>query len=383
MGRSINEKLVEDNIYEFKKTLSELKFENFDESLSEIIHKNYRVPFFKKIFKDEKNINNKLLFYKLEKEVKINIEDSFFKNLTLSLSEKKHMVLKDCLKKSVSPDFNSLLEVQFLLKSILNWHLNIERLNNLLIKLNFYSCDITEKMKKKCIKFTKNKKKAHFTFKNYLSIFFLKTLTLLVNNLSFPGFSKGKIIQFALIIITAFGGSDIMTILKMLKTYHLYIPLFLTTLNIFKGFFVKKISHLIDAEELKIYSKITAEKMEEYNAFQKKIINRLENELDFFIAFKKQGNDLKVQDSKIIILRILENYLLQKSYKIEDYTNIFEKNFIKVEEKDGIIYIDKIENENDDIIFLNDNYNKNSKTQEIVANEEDGIITIDFKEKKK
>lgn len=381
MGKSINEKLVEEKIYEFKKALSLLKLEKFDKPLCEIIHKDYRLPFYKKIFIDEKNINNKLLFYKLDKEVKKDIEESFFKNLTLSLSEKKHMILKDCLKKSVSPDFNSLLEVQDLLKAILNWQLNIEKFQNLLIKLNFYSCDITEKMKKKCLKFTKNKKKTHFSFQNYLSLFFLKTLSLLVNNLSFPGFSKGKLIQFALILITSFGGSDLMTILKMLKTYRLYIPLFLSTLNLFKGYFVKKISKLINAEELKIYSKITAKKMGEYNKFQKNIIDRLENELDMFIEFEKKANILKSQDSKIIIIRILENYLLNQSYKIEDYDNIFEENFIKVDEKDGIIIIDKIENK-EDFVFLDKNF-ENSKNKKIIDFEENGFITIDFKEENK
>ena len=98
------------------------------------------------------------------------------------------------------------------------------------------------------------------TFQNYVHVFFLKAIGLLLKNTDIPltmGISKGKLLNYFMLALTAFSGQmHFSNIIKNLGTLNVALPAILATTSFLKGFMVDKIQIQLTNEELKIYSKI-------------------------------------------------------------------------------------------------------------------------------
>lgn len=185
-------------------------------------------------------------------------------------------------------------------------------------------------------------------FSQYLKAFMLKSLGLLIKNFKLPsdkyGISKLDFAKFLLLLLTInmpmLHSLDSVIKSDAVQKFSV-IPIFFTIIQYISKIMIKKAALRLQLEQVKIYCVQGVKNLSEQNEFLEKTMQCLEEQLSGFME-NTDSNNLKKNDCFVLIIRILENFLVNKKFEPVDYAELFLKNNIEVTEENQIVVVEEI-----------------------------------------
>jgi hypothetical protein len=286
----------------------------------------------------------KLDFYKtVERPCESKIEDFLLGSKTQSFKTNAGSQLRQLLTTSLPRAFVGTKSFSQMMNSLFEWSLAVDKMSNLITKVNFYVLDISDDLMVKPSPNSRfNKIDLNLTGSDFFLVFVLRTIRFMMKHasliVSFGGLAKATLSSMMFLLLT----SSLAIPKNVLKSSFdqlaskMICPSILFLMSYFEKYLTSKISESLSEKEAEIYANTLLRELQDSLDFLLRMKVKIEELFFEYVDLSgMQGSDFKASDVKVMLVRTIDGFLMGDEIDFDSFDTFLENDHLKIEVLDN------------------------------------------------